>query len=76
LDIQYKSTCSNPPRAKNAEARTYVPTIEIAVCWIPSQLGFGILLRLPEESKRRARDSRAPHAEGGADGCDGRALSA
>jgi len=28
------------------------------------------------ESKRRARDSRAPPVEGGADGCDARALSA
>jgi len=28
------------------------------------------------KSKRRARDSRAPPVEGGADGCDARALSA
>ena len=28
------------------------------------------------ESRRRARDSRAPPVEGGADGCDARALSA
>ena len=29
-----------------------------------------------KKSKRRARDSRAPPVEGGADGCDARALSA
>jgi len=31
---------------------------------------------LCQESRRRARDSRAPPVEGGADGCDARALSA
>jgi len=31
---------------------------------------------MSKESKRRARDSRAPPVEGGADGCDARALSA
>jgi len=32
--------------------------------------------RWAKESRRRARDSRAPPVEGGADGCDARALSA
>ena len=30
----------------------------------------------PKESRRRARDSRAPPVEGGADGCDARFISA
>ena len=33
-------------------------------------------LTSPKESRRRARDSRASPVEGGADGCDARALSA
>jgi len=31
---------------------------------------------VPRESKRRARNSRAPPVEGVADGCEARALSA
>jgi len=38
--------------------------------------GVFVVAWCPKESRRRARDSRAPPVEGGADGCDARALSA